>query len=261
MSHPAPWYMALAATLGHPGYVTLAEIRQQEAREARAVAATAKWHRSPAGLYWTTQYDARFTVIREHGRRTWEIEVWPLALSHPRYGRTQGGIKTLTEAKGLALAMPCARCGLASPLILMTRRMPARPSLAHLVTERWRCMDTQTCEAERGRITGQGDGPVIPLPVPDEVARPRLEAIRASLRAENISYGELAELQGLAAHIEPGDTELLEAAGVPEFPEPAGLILHNPVTGQSVPWTPDPASLEPDCPNSLADRLEGRDGR
>jgi DNA-binding MarR family transcriptional regulator len=44
----------------------------------------------------------------------------------------------------------------------------------------------------------------------------RLEAIRASLRAQNVSYGELAELQGLTAYIESGDTELLEAAGVPE---------------------------------------------
>lgn len=44
----------------------------------------------------------------------------------------------------------------------------------------------------------------------------RLEAIRVSLRAGNISYGELAELQALAPYIEPGDTELLEPAGVPE---------------------------------------------
>lgn len=47
----------------------------------------------------------------------------------------------------------------------------------------------------------------------------RLEYLRAELRAERISYGELAELQGLAGYIEPGDTELLEAAGVPEFHE------------------------------------------
>jgi hypothetical protein len=58
--------------------------------------------------------------------------------------------------------------------------------------------------------------------VDTQAASQRLEAIRASLRAENISWGELAELQALAAHIEPGDTELLEAAGVPEYPaEPA----------------------------------------
>jgi hypothetical protein len=47
-------------------------------------------------------------------------------------------------------------------------------------------------------------------------ARERLEALRAALRAENISWGELAELQSLTAYIEPGDAELLEAAGVPE---------------------------------------------
>lgn len=44
----------------------------------------------------------------------------------------------------------------------------------------------------------------------------RLEYLRKELRAERISLDELHELQSLAKHIEPGDTELLEAAGVPE---------------------------------------------
>jgi hypothetical protein len=44
----------------------------------------------------------------------------------------------------------------------------------------------------------------------------RLEYLRGELRAERISYGELAELQSLASHIDSGDVELLEAAGVPE---------------------------------------------
>ena len=47
----------------------------------------------------------------------------------------------------------------------------------------------------------------------------RLEYLRGELRAERISYGELSELQGLAKYIDPGDVELLEAAGVPEFGE------------------------------------------
>ena len=47
----------------------------------------------------------------------------------------------------------------------------------------------------------------------------RLEYLRGELRGECISYGELAELQGYADFIEPGDVELLEAAGVPEFPQ------------------------------------------
>ncbi len=46
----------------------------------------------------------------------------------------------------------------------------------------------------------------------------RLEYLRQELRAERISYGELFELQSLIPHIEPGDVELLEAAGVPEHP-------------------------------------------
>jgi hypothetical protein len=45
----------------------------------------------------------------------------------------------------------------------------------------------------------------------------RLEEIRAEIRAERISYSEIIELQALAAHIEPGDPELLEWAGVPEY--------------------------------------------
>jgi hypothetical protein len=45
----------------------------------------------------------------------------------------------------------------------------------------------------------------------------RLEYLRSQIRAECISYGELAELEDLAEYIEPGDVELLEAAGVPEF--------------------------------------------
>jgi hypothetical protein len=44
----------------------------------------------------------------------------------------------------------------------------------------------------------------------------RLEYLRGELRAERISYNGLMELQSLATSIDPGDTELLEVAGVPE---------------------------------------------
>ena len=46
-----------------------------------------------------------------------------------------------------------------------------------------------------------------------------IEYLRTELRNERISYGELLELQSLIEYIEPGDVELLEAAGVPEFTE------------------------------------------
>lgn len=52
---------------------------------------------------------------------------------------------------------------------------------------------------------------------PDDAPTARLEYLRGELRGERISYGELAELQDLSAHIDAGDTELLEAAGVPEY--------------------------------------------
>jgi hypothetical protein len=56
----------------------------------------------------------------------------------------------------------------------------------------------------------------------------RLEYLRGEIRAERISQGELIELQSLAEHIDPGDVELLEWAGVPEGHDPrAGLTpLH-----------------------------------
>jgi hypothetical protein len=44
----------------------------------------------------------------------------------------------------------------------------------------------------------------------------RLEYLRGEIRAERISYGEIAELQELADHIQPGDVELAEWAGIPE---------------------------------------------
>jgi hypothetical protein len=44
----------------------------------------------------------------------------------------------------------------------------------------------------------------------------RLEYLRSQIRAEQISYGEICELQSLADQIDPGDVELLEWAGVPE---------------------------------------------
>jgi hypothetical protein len=49
-----------------------------------------------------------------------------------------------------------------------------------------------------------------------EYLHERLEYLRGELRAERISYGELAELQDMAWLIPPDDVELLEAAGVPE---------------------------------------------
>lgn len=49
-------------------------------------------------------------------------------------------------------------------------------------------------------------------PTPGE----RLEYLRSQIEAESISYGEIAELQSLTGHIEPGDVQLLEWAGAPE---------------------------------------------
>lgn len=51
----------------------------------------------------------------------------------------------------------------------------------------------------------------------NSIMRDRLEELRAELRAETISYGELLELQELAQYIDKDDVELLEAAGINEY--------------------------------------------
>ena len=52
-----------------------------------------------------------------------------------------------------------------------------------------------------------------------EEIREVLEYFRGELQKCRMSYEQLAMLQGYSGYIEPGDVELLEAAGVPEFPE------------------------------------------
>jgi hypothetical protein len=54
------------------------------------------------------------------------------------------------------------------------------------------------------------------IEVSDKKTKARLEYLRGEIKAERISYEEIAELQSLAKYIEPGDVELLEWAGVPE---------------------------------------------
>lgn len=45
----------------------------------------------------------------------------------------------------------------------------------------------------------------------------RLKYLRKQITDENISYGEIAELQSLAKYIDRGDILLLEWAGIKEF--------------------------------------------
>jgi len=45
----------------------------------------------------------------------------------------------------------------------------------------------------------------------------RLKYLKEQIKNENISYGEIAELQGLAEHIDKNDVELREWTSVKEF--------------------------------------------
>lgn len=81
--------------------------------------------------------------------------------------------------------------------------------------------------------------------------RGRLEYLREQIRGECISMGEIAELQGLAEQIDPGDVELLEWAGVPEYPEPCEAC-----------GKPRDPNRDPDfCPDCLADMARKRDAQ
>ena len=53
----------------------------------------------------------------------------------------------------------------------------------------------------------------------EETVQERLEYLRGEIKAERISYEEIAELQSLAEHIPQDDVLLLEWAGVPESAE------------------------------------------
>jgi hypothetical protein len=155
MRHPESWYAALAASLNHPGCITLAEIRQAEARELRAAAATAKW-RKLGDSYHLDLDGCYYVITREPGERTWQVQAWPEVTGQERYVRNQGGIRTLTDTKNLALAMPCFICGLANSLALMAPYPPAGASQADGPRGLWQCTDTAPCQAERGRLTGTG---------------------------------------------------------------------------------------------------------
>lgn len=79
--------------------------------------------------------------------------------------------------------------------------------------------DTSVDSVDYGRMRTHEealDAVCVTLRQAGERRRARLEHLRGELRAERISWGELAELQALAPWIDPSDTELLEAAGVPE---------------------------------------------
>jgi hypothetical protein len=89
-----------------------------------------------------------------------------------------------------------------------------------------------------------------------DTAKARLEYLRGELRAERISYGELAELQGLAGYIEAGDTELLEPAGVPESAayDPAELAAW--IADREAKPNPAPLALLDMSPEQLAAAIE-----
>jgi hypothetical protein len=68
-------------------------------------------------------------------------------------------------------------------------------------------------------FTTEADAQLHADPEPRHNIAERLDYLRGEIEAERISYGEIAELESLADHIDPSDVVLLQWAGVPEFPD------------------------------------------
>lgn len=78
-----------------------------------------------------------------------------------------------------------------------------------------------------------------------------LEYLRGEIRAERISYGELADLQDMAELIDPGDVELLEWAGVPEHAEErAAFFAERQAPPSPADWRPIVAGEPPAAPRT-----------
>ena len=93
----------------------------------------------------------------------------------------------------------------------MTKLQKQGNKIANAELKRIKKQNTEAKKHKPYFITENHSFDLLPTPQQD-----RLEYLRKELRAERISYGELAELHSLAAYIEPNDVEVLEAAGAPQ---------------------------------------------
>lgn len=72
----------------------------------------------------------------------------------------------------------------------------------------------EALETEVGQFLGGIESPnIVVIHRSERATKQRLEELRRELRAECISYGELAELESLRPYIGPDDVELLGALG------------------------------------------------
>ncbi len=98
--------------------------------------------------------------------------------------------------------LPVSKDGLIRLFLLAAKHGPIPDS----------CREALTTEVDQF-LTGVESHNVVVLHRKDHDTKRRLEQLRVELRAERISYSELAELQSLRPHIAPDDLELLGALG------------------------------------------------
>lgn len=107
---------------------------------------TMRWRHS-GGRYFAQDPELGMAAeVGRSGSAGWYVKVWPAGLAPcpDEYVRHETGLRTMADARAMALHMPCFRCGLSRPLIVMERYVV-----------RWRCTARAACEAERARLTGR----------------------------------------------------------------------------------------------------------
>lgn len=106
------------------------------------------WRPGGRGVYYAQAGVPPFAAeVGRSGSAKWYVKVWPVALTPCPAGYIQHevGLRTMADARAMVLGMPCFRCGLGQPLILMER-----------YAARFRCTDHAACEAERARLLDRG---------------------------------------------------------------------------------------------------------
>lgn len=121
-------------------------------------------------------------------------------------------------------------------------------------------VDVVTCGSCGRSWNDAASSSVTPAPsgrCPFEYEHPgaRLEYLRGQIRAECISWGEVIELQGLAEHIDRSDVELLEWAGVPEFPYEYEQVTYS----VEIEWMGDDVPTEAEIRRAIYQGVAGLD--
>lgn len=141
----------------------------------------------------------------------------PLAIKQLRENFYKGKAKAFAWPGGYPLQYICTDGGVLCPKCVTANRAQIIRSTGEKQRDGW-ALEGVEVNWEDPNVLCDNCGGRIPSAYAENESEPkkRLEYLRGELRAERISWGELAELQSLAPFIDPEDIELRQAAGIPE---------------------------------------------